>query len=170
MRSIHEAILQFLRDELEDKLIMSVPVDDPARAGAVKIGPLLGNPEIDAARIAVEVYQNDPDVTSDEYRDHAYEWEMPRTVYWRRYFSIIIRALLVETGESLDESLDISGILTGRIEAALIQMDLSSVSADNEQALFIEDIESEMFQGGGEDEYDWTGKIVCTIRTRKVYA
>lgn len=163
------AILKQLETSLTDALITSIPENDPTRAGAVKIGPLQGDPDVDAARISVEIYANDPTGTND-WEDEIVEWEMPRTAIWARRFTILWRALLVDTGEDLDEAARIASTIKSRIEFCINRINWSGLEEDGETVIgCADDMLSVYTQGGGPDEYDYSGYINFDIETRQPY-
>lgn len=166
MNTFSNAILSAIRAELERQLVTWVPSVDPSRAYAVKIGPLQGNPDLDAAPINVEVYANDPD-NPEQWMDEAVEWEIGGTAIWIRRFTLLFRALLVESGESLEESLAIASDLRDRIEQFLLTTNWGSIQSRHEEADFLGGLEGEVSQGGGPDAYDWAGKIRFEVITRR---
>jgi hypothetical protein len=169
--SMTDAILKTLAAHLTAKLITEIDTDDPARAGAVKIGPLQGEPDVDVARISLELYTNDPDKPG-EWADEIIEWELPRAAIWARRFTILWRALLVESGEPLSEAVDIASTVKARIEIALNTVDWSPIDVSGETVMGcpLDEMDSELRQGGGPDEYDWSGKIGFDVWTRQAYS
>lgn len=163
---ITEVILIALRDHLEERLITLVEEGEPARVGVVKIGPLQGEPDVDVARISLEIYANDPEKT-DEREDQIVEWEMPMTAIWERHFTILWRALLAETGEGLLDAMAIASDLKHGIEEGVRTLSWASLSSGNERAIGCgpETMEHRIQQGGGPNEYDWTGKLTFTVQT-----
>ena len=170
MTTATEAIKTALQTHLENALITAIPEDDPARADVVKIGPLQGDPEIEDAPLSVEIYQNDPE-DLEEWWDEIIEWEMPRTAIWSRKFSIQWRALLTELGEPLAEAVAIVSTLKSRLEIALNTMCWTDIEADGEfiDGCSLEEMESRIDQGGGPNEYDYSGKIRFAVLTRAPY-
>jgi hypothetical protein len=152
---------------LTEVMITNVDESDPTRAGAVKVGPLQGEPDVDVARISVEIYHNDPE-NPEEWVDEIVEWEMPRNPIWARRFTILWRALLVDTREELAEALDIASTLKARIEGTLFDMSWV-VTADDESVVgpMLDDMTSEMIQGGGPGEHDWSGKVMFDVLTMR---
>jgi hypothetical protein len=170
MTTASDAIKTALQAHLENKLIAEIAEDDVARASVVKIGPLQGEPELEDAPLSVEIYQNDPE-KPDEWFDEIIEWEMPRTAVWSRKFVILYRVLLTETGESLAQGLAIASTLKSRIEYALNTMAWGDVVASDEsiETCPLDDMVSKLDQGGGPNEYDYSGKIRFTVITRTSY-
>src|SRR5512138_3951494 len=59
---IHKAIMDYVQERLDRDLVLGAPTGgDDAVPGAIKLGPLQGDPDPDVARISVEIYENDPD-------------------------------------------------------------------------------------------------------------
>ncbi len=168
--TITEATLQHLQTTLEKALITDIDGESPDRAGAVKIGQLQGDPDVDLARISVEIYPNDPQKPG-EWEDEIIEWEMPRTAIWSRKFCILYRALLADSREDLDESVNIASVIKDRIEYTLNSMDYTGVSFGTERIIGcpVEHMLSEISQGGGPEEYDWSGKILFEVLTSASY-
>jgi hypothetical protein len=159
-----------LQAHLENKLITEIDEDDVARADVVKVGPLQGEPELEDAPLSVEIYTNDPE-KPDEWHDEIVEWQMPRTAVWSRKFTVFYRVQLAETGESLAEAEAIASTLRSRIEVALNMMDWGSLPIDGEsiEACPLDDMLSMQAQGGGPNEYDYSGKIRFSILTFTAY-
>lgn len=167
---ITDTILQHLHNALEKALITDIPAGDPTRAGAVKIGALQGEPDVDEARISVEIYANDPD-RPGEWEDEIIEFEIPRTAYWARRFAVSLRCLLVDTGEPLNEASRIASTLKARIEETLLLLDWTGVVSGTERAIGV--LEGQIYsltaQSGGPGEYDWSGKFLFEVQTRNTY-
>lgn len=166
MTTLISGMLNLIHDTLEQELITNISVDDPARADIVKIGPLQGEPELEDAPISIEVYHSDPQ-NPEEWVDEIIEYEMPNTAIWKRKFTVLVRALLVESGASLSESLDIISDVMYRAESAIRHIDWGSVSTEIEYPMGCpaDEIQSETEQGGGPGEYDWSGKIRFSVLT-----
>ena len=177
MSGIHSLILNKVRDELEAALITAIPADDPTRAGVVKIGPLQGDPDPDAARISVELYYNDPDQTitgsgmgsaPEAWDDQVDEIECGAAVTWKRRFTIKARCLLESTGEDLAASHQIAAEVRSRIERALLLMKWNVSTTDEyvSRGVLSESIRGQVVQAGGPpDAYDFHIKIRFEVLT-----
>ena len=161
---IHDAIMQRLVTCLTKDLITDIEEDDPALVGAIKLGPLQGEPEPDTARISVTIHENDPYAAdNDSWDDRIYDMECGGAITYERRFTIRTRALLVDTQEDLDVARKIASTLASRIELSLLSESFSGVSSGNEyvaRGIYAESLTTKTHQGGGPDAYDFT------IRTR----
>ena len=175
---IHEEILDYLQAALVTALIDSVVTDDPARVGVVKLGPLQGDPDPDAARISIELYENDPDNEVKGsgiggmtwgWQDEVYEIECGGSITWIRRFTIKSRCLLESTGEELLAAKRIASTVRSRIERTLLGLSFSGVESEDEYVArgpFSEDIASETVQAGGPpDAFDFNIKMRFTLLT-----
>ncbi len=170
MSTFTDAAKAGLRNHLENQLITLIDENDAARADYVKVGPFQGEPELEDAPLSVEIYTNDPE-KPDEWHDEILEWEMPRTAIWSRKFTVIYQVLLTETSETLAEAEAIASTLRARIERALNTMNWGSINADGEsvEACPLEDMLSMQAQGGGPNEYNYSGKIRFSVITFASY-
>jgi len=162
---IHDAIMQRLVTRLTQDLITGIDESDPARVGAIKLGPLQGEPEPDTARISLTIHENDPNASdSESWDDQVYDIECGGAITYERRFTIKVRALMELTKENLDEARKIASTLVERIEGSLLKEMFTGVSSGNEyvaRGVFAESLTSKIHQGGGPpDAYDFT------IRTR----
>ncbi len=175
---IHDAILNYVRDELQDALIDAIPTDDPARAGVVTLGPLQGDPDPDQARISVTLHENDPDAItgatgvsalSGSWDDEVAEIECGGSETWNRRFTVKARCLLVNTGEDKDAARQIAATVRHRIEKTLQNLSFSGVEDDGEyvsRGAVATSIKGEMIQSGGPpDSFDYHIKIRFEIQT-----
>jgi hypothetical protein len=175
---IHEEILTYLQSNFQAVLIDSVVIDDIARVGVVKLGPLQGDPDPDQARISIELYENDPDNEikgsgiggmTGNWNDEVYEVECGGSITWSRRFTIKARCLLESSGEDLLAAKRIASTVRSRIEKSLLGLSFSGVESEDEYVArgpFSEDIASENVQAGGPpDSYDFNMKIRFTLLT-----
>lgn len=171
-------IIDEVVDQLQDALIDSIPTDDTARAGIVTQGALQGDPDPDTARIAVLVYENDPDrvygktgtgAMSMPWEDRVSIVECGGAVTWDRTFTVKARCLLVNTGEDKFEARNIASTVRKRIERAILKLDLTNVADDDEyvsQGIKQREVYGEMIQGGGPpDAYDYHIKVRFKVQT-----
>ena len=186
MSGIHYAILDHLKTTLTADLITKVledDEDDNAVPGAIKIGPLQGDPDPDEARISVEIYLNDPDtfvggaVTSlgKTWADEVEMIEAGNAITMKRRFTIKTRCLLEKTREDLAGAHDINSKLLSRIQASLLNTSFTGVAADDGEyvarGIFSESLTTEVLQAGGPpDNYDFVGKIRFDVLTTKTGA
>jgi len=182
MNGIHEVVLNFIRDELEKSLITNIDDTDPAKAGVVKLGPLQGEPDPDAARISLEVYENDPDQEikgsglsisrGSTWEDTIEEIEIGGCVTWRRMFTVKARCLLVNTQEELDEARSIASTVRSRIEKCILGMKFNGLGTEDEyvsRGPISETLRGSMTQLGGPGAYDYQIKIRFEILTTQKY-
>jgi hypothetical protein len=175
---IHDAILERVRAELADALIMSLPSDDSTRAGVVKIGPLQGDPDPDVARISVELYANDPDQElgisagsskAETWDDRVEECEVGGGVLWSRRFTVKARCLFETTQEDSDTARKIAMSVRSRIEKSLLGIRFGGLSSENEtviRGVFSENLRSSTTQSGGPpDAYDYFIKVRYEVLT-----
>lgn len=174
---IQYLILDRIRTYLEDALINTIPVDDPTRAGVVKIGDLNGEPDPDIARISVTLYYNDPDPIVNSgptafgggWSDEIQEIEVGGFVTHKRRFSIKIRCLFDITRENLEEAVSIASTVRTRVEHTLHRISFSGVVSDGEyvaRPILSTDIYAETLIGGGPpDSYDVQAKIRFEVLT-----
>lgn len=174
---IHDAIMNRVRDYLEHALISAVPVDDPARAGVIKLGDLNGEPDPDVARISITIHENDPDsfvpgaVTGIEgdWSDEILEVEIGGAVTWVRRFTIKARCLLESTKEDLVNARKAASTVRTRIEHALPRVSFDGILEDGEyvsRGIISSELVGEMIQvGGPPDSYDFLIKIRFDVWT-----
>lgn len=177
---IHHAILVHVKDTLQTGLIDSIT--DDTQAGAVKIGPLNGDPmDPDSARISLEVYPNDPDqeikgsgiATSDQsWKDEVLETEIGGGITWARRFTVKCRCLFENSHEDLDNALRIAYTVRSRMEKLLLEMTFSNLNSAGEyvcRGVFGDELTGEITHSGGPpDAYDFFIKVrfeVWTSRT-----
>lgn len=177
--SIHYLVLEKVREELQTTLIDDVS-DETTKAGVVMVGPLQGDPDPDVARIAVQIFENDPDpffgidgsALNGAWSDEIDEVEIGQANTWLRRFTIKVRCLLDITGEDKDEARQIASTVRTRIEHRLPRINFGDISSDGEyvsRRIVSEEIKSEMVQGGGPpDAYDFNIKIRFSIKTTEV--
>jgi len=175
---IHDVILNYVRDELQDALIDSIPTDDTARAGIVMLGPLQGDPNPDDARISVTIHENDPDRYYGDktmgppiWADEVSYIECGGSITWKRRFTVKARCLLVATQEDLTSTREIASTVRSRIETALLGMSLSGLAYEDEyvsKPSFNQHLRGEMVQAGGPpDAYDYHIKILFEVETTR---
>lgn len=175
---IHDVVLNYIRDELQEALIDSIPTDDPARAGVVMLGPLQGDPSPDDARIIVTLHENDPDryygdktMGPPVWADEVAYTECGGSVTWKRRFAIKARCLLANTQESLAETREIASTVRNRIETTLLSISLEGLSDDGEYVSltsFNDALRGEMVQAGGPpDAFDYHIKILFEVHTTR---
>jgi hypothetical protein len=193
MSGIHNEVLDFLDAELTRTLlteIVDIPdpehagasgavikMTDPTKVGAIKIGPLQGDPEPDEARISVEIYANDPDkelktglfASADAWEDQVLEVEIGGCMIWERRFTIKARCLLERTREEATQARRIASTVRSRIEKTLLKANFGSVHSEDETVIrgaFSADLNSETIQSGGPpDAFDYLIKIRFSILT-----
>lgn len=175
--SIINLILEHLRGALQASLIDSIPVDDPTRAGYVKIGPYQGSPAPDEGRITISIHENDPDrivkagVTgfSDDWSDEMDLIEIGGASTTARRFTIKARCLFAITREGEDEARQIASMVRSRIETTLKKLSFASVRTDDEyvaRGALSSDMSSEMMQAGGPpDAFDYLIKVHFSVLT-----
>lgn len=176
------AIMEYLKDTLEDALINDVAESDTSRATLVMVGPLQGDPDPDTARIYVTIHENDPnDVIGDganastlkAYADEVEEIEIGGAVTWKRNFTIRARCLLVDTQETLDQARQIASKVRRRIERAVITASFSGVT--DEYGAYVSrgpiswDIEGETLQAGGPESYDFHITVHFSLLTTEPF-
>lgn len=177
--SIHDAIMNHVRDNLETVLFAAYPVGHPVRPGVVKLGPLMGDPlDPEEARIVVTVYENDYDekdsfVWCDEPASEEYGGlEIGGGITWRRRFTVKADCYFERTRETLADARKITGALKSKLEATLLEMSFSGVSVGSESVSrgpVGYEFRSTVRQGGGPpDAFQFKIKIrfeVLTSRT-----
>jgi len=177
---IHDVILDHLQENLEDALITSAPLDDKARAGIVKIGPLQGDPDPDVAVISVTLHENDPDtvyggksMSAKTWLDEVYEVECGGSITWRRRFTVKVRCLFTNKQYDLHTARLVASTVRSRIETKLLTTDWNEIVDEetNEyisRGVFSDNIESEQVQSGGPpDQYDFQVKIRFELLTTR---
>jgi hypothetical protein len=177
---IHSLIINRIVEALQANLIDNIPADDPAIAGVIMKGPLQGDPDPDEARISVTVHENDPDAIyggaptqmKDAWVDEIAEVECGADVYsvfWNRRFTVKARALLVNTGENLEQTREIASTLQTRIVRTLLGIEWNGVADENEyvsRGSLGMGLKAEALQGGGPpDSYDYYVKVRFDIQT-----
>ncbi len=175
---IHAALINYIRERLEQSLRMDIPAGDPARGGVIKLGPLQGDPDPDVARISVEVYYNDPDqmlrgsgmgAAPEAWDDQVEEVEVGGCVTWKRRFTVKARCLLEQSREALGDAHTIASTVRGRLEKALLFMDFSGIGTEDEyvaRGITSEALRGEMIQAGGPpDSYDFHIKVRFDVLT-----
>jgi hypothetical protein len=176
MSAIHEAILNKLQAQLQLDLIDNVPVDDKSRAGLIVLGPLQGDPmDPDAARISVELHENDPDYEDYEWEDLVADdedggLEIGGAITWHRRFTIRARCLLERTQENLAQTKAIASQVRSRLEDSLLKTQFGGLSSGNEyvsRGVLSQDIVSKMVQNGGPGAYDYLIFVRFDVLTTK---
>lgn len=164
-------ILEHIQAQLETDLITTPGSDDSSQATVIKLGPLQGNPDPDAARISVEVHHNDPEDIDGPWRDVIAIVEIGGVVTWARRFTVKIRCLLENTKEELDAARAVSAIVRDRAELTLLKELFTGVQTDDEyvsRGPMATSLQSEMIQGGGPpDSYDFHIKIYFDVYTTR---
>ena len=175
---IHKAAMDYVVARLERDLVSSVGNTDDAIPGAIKIGPLQGDPDPDVARVSIEIYPNDPDqeikgsgisITREPWEDSIYEIELGGGITWKRRFTVKVRVLLESSREDLDNANRIASTIRSRVEKSIMQMGFVGVADSNESVTmgpFAETLKGEMVQAGGPpDAYDFFIKVRFEILT-----
>lgn len=172
--TIHFAILRRIADALTSDLITGIS-DVETKAGVVVEGPLLDLPDYEEARIAIELFENDPDHFDDwEWVDEPVQdmLEIGGGMTWSRRFTLQARILLVRTGEQREPARKIASLIKSRVEASLMGTDFSDINIDGEHVsgrIFNKDIRSKMLQNGGPDSWDFELHIRFEVKTTKRY-
>lgn len=173
--TIHYEIMSAVAQQLQTDLIDNIAVDDKALVGVVIEGPLLDSPDYEAARISVEVFENDP------FNFDTWDWvdepvddmmEIGYGMTWRRRFTLMSRVLLVNSAENRADARKIASLVRSRIEKSLMAVDFSGLVYDNEQVsgkIFNENIRSKLYQSGGPESWDFELQTRFEIKTTKVY-
>lgn len=181
---IHKAVMDYVKTRLERDLVSSagnINPNDDAIPGAIKTGPLQGDPDPDVARISVELYENDPDQeikgsgissSTEPWQDKIEEIEIGGGITWRRRFTVKVRVLLEGTREDLDNARRIASTVRSRVEKSIMQMRFADVGSDGEMVTmgpFSDDLLSEMVQAGGPpDAYDFFIKVKFEVLTTQL--
>jgi len=178
---IHKSIMDYVKNRLERDLVSSAGNSDDAVPGAIKMGPLQGDPDPDAARISVELYENDPDqeikgsgisVGTDAWQDKIEEIEIGGSITWKRRFTVKVRVLLEGTREDLENARRIASTVRSRVEKSLMCMRFADVGSAGEMVVmgpFSDDLLSEMVQAGGPpDAYDFFIKVKFEVLTTQL--
>ncbi len=177
--SIHNQILEHLRDKLTADLITSIIPADKSVPGVIKIGALQGDPSPEVARISVTLYTNDPDkivgggVTAmgRSWDDEVEEVEIGGAITHKRRFTIKASCLYVETREAEEEMRSISSLVRERLEVSLLKMSFAGVSSGDEyvsRGVTSEELHGEMLQAGGPpDAYQYEIKIRFSVLTTR---
>lgn len=175
---IHDVILEKLQLELQAAMITNVS-DVETKAGVVKIGPLQGEPDPDAARISITIHENDPEAIlkgavsgmADGWNDEVTEIEIGGAITQRRAFSIKVRCLFADSKEILDLARQYASQVRQRLEEALTKISWTGITSGTEyvaRGIFASDIKSEMLQSGGPpDTYDYHIKIRFSVLTTR---
>lgn len=180
---IHKAIMDYVKARLERDLITAVssdgnPANEGTIPGAIKLGPLQGDPDPDIARISAEVYENDPDQeikgsgisqTDRPWKDTIELVEVGGGITWRRRFTVKVRVLLESSREDLENARRIASTVRSRVERSLMRMSFNGVESEGEYVSlgpFSDELVSEMLQAGGPpDAYDFFVKIKFEVLT-----
>ena len=173
--TIHYAIMNRVAEQLEADLIDGI--SDEAAAGIVVEGPLFDSPtDYEEARIAIELFENDPYTFDDwEWVDEpvADMMEIGSGMTWRRRFTLEARMLLVNSQEDRSEARRIASLVKNRIEKSLINTDFGDLYVDGERVtgrIFNENIRSKMLQSGGPpDAWDFEFLVRFEVNTTKRY-
>jgi len=173
--TIHYAILHRIAEQLQTDLIDTIIDDDDALTGVVVEGPLLDSPDFEDARIAIELFENDPDTfDSWEWVDEPIEdmLEIGYGMTWRRRFSLYARLLLVNTMEERADARKIASAVKMRIENSLLDTEFSDILIDGEQVsgqIFNKNLRSKTLQSGGPESWDFELRFRFEVNTTKVY-
>jgi hypothetical protein len=177
MSGIHDPILTRLEETLTKMMITDVEDEDPARVGAIKVGPLQGEPDPDEARISIELYYNDPDQavagsglgqSREPWDDQVEEIEIGTTITWRRRFTAKVRCLLESTQEDLPRTRTIVSTVRSRLERALLKTKFVGVNTEDEyvsRGVLSENIRTIVAQSGGPGAYDYHIKLRFEVLT-----
>lgn len=177
MSAIHDTVLDYVEQALQQSLIDDHGEADPAIAGIVQQGPVQGNPPPDKARITVTIHENDPDViykaaeTSNKTRwdDEIVIIETGPVVTWARRFSVKARCLLAKSKEDVEQARSIASTLRSRIERTLLGLSFADVIADDgeyvSRGIVSTSFSSEMIQAGGPGSYDYHIKVRFDVLT-----
>lgn len=176
---IHDVIKDRIQSILQAKLIDEIDPADNAIPNLIMQGPLQGQMDPDAARIYVNIFENDPDgvigdglnASTKSYFDAIEEVELGGAVTWRRYFTIRARCLLVNSAESLAVAKQIASKVRSRIEKAMLKGSFGDLSSDGEyvsRGPLNGEIDGETFQSGGPDSYDFHITIHIQLLTTAV--
>ena len=176
--SIHDAVMNYVKDAITAEFITNLAEDSPIRAGVVKLGPLLGDPmDPDSARITITLYENDPDEKDtfqwcDEPASQEYGGlEIGGAITWKRRFTVKVECYFERSRETLDEARKIAGAVKSRLEALLLGLsfDLSVENEHVSRGAYGSSFYSKVRQSGGPpDAYQFFIKIrfeVLTTRT-----
>jgi hypothetical protein len=171
------AIMTYIRGQMQAALIDNVDEEDPTRAGRVKIGPYQGDPTPDEGRITISIHENDPDQIlktgvgklDDEWSDDVNLVECGGAMTMTRRFTIKARCLFVTTRENEDTARSIASTVRGRIETTLKKMSFSSVRTADEyvaRGVLASDLRAEQVQAGGPpDAFDYLIKVHFSVLT-----
>jgi hypothetical protein len=195
---IHKAVMDYVKTRLERDLIDRIAEqsktssdgnigsagtddNDDTIPGAIKLGPLQGDPDPDVARISVEIYENDPDqeikgsgISSGDklWKDEIEEIEIGGCITWKRRFTVKVRVLLEATREDLENARRVASTVRSRVEKSFMSMRFANVSSDGETVVmgpFSDDLISEMLQAGGPpDAYDFFIKVKFEVLTTQL--
>jgi hypothetical protein len=181
---IHKAVLDYVADRLDRDLVSiagNLHPEDDAIPGAIKEGPLQGDPDPDVARISVELYENDPDqeikgsgisASDAPWKDVIDEIEIGGGITWRRRFTVKVRVLLESTREDLENARRVASTIRSRVEKSIMGMRFAGVESDGEtvtMGAFADSLLSEMLQAGGPpDAYDFFIKVRFEVLTTQL--
>jgi hypothetical protein len=183
---IHKTIMDYVFVRLELDLLSGagnpdIEADDDAQPGAIKLGPLQGDPDPDVARISVEVYENDPDqeikgsgISSGDklWKDEIEEIEIGGCITWQRRFTVKVRVLLESTREDLENARRVASTVRSRVERSIMRMKFQDVQSGGETVVMGplgDALLSEMLQAGGPpDAYDFFIKVKFEILTSQL--
>ena len=176
---IHNAIMNRVRDTLEDRLMTQIDITDDARVGIVKLGSLDGEPDPDIARISITIYENDPDTwhsgaftgMDGKWVDAVDELEVGGVITMKRRFVVKGRCLLEGTQEGLADARRSASTVRTRLEHALLTVSFGDINENGEyvsRGIFSDAILGEMRQSGGPpDSYDFFIKVRFEVLTTK---
>ena len=144
----------------------------------MKIGPLQGDPDPDAAQdLGRAVLQRPrPDhlgmriwaIIPTPWDDQVEEIECGAAITWKRRFTVKARCLFEGTGEDLMTAHQIASDVRSRIEKALLLMkwDVSTPDEYVSRGILSENIRGQVVQAGGPpDAYDFHIKIRFEVLT-----
>jgi hypothetical protein len=173
--------MDYVKDRLERDLVSSAGSGDDAIPGAIKLGPLQGDPDPDVARISVELYENDPDqeikgsgISAGDriWKDEIEEIEIGGCITWRRRFTVKVRVLLESTREDLENARRVASTVRSRVEKSILGMRFANVASQGEfvtMGPLSDSLISEMLQAGGPpDAYDFFIKVKFEVLTTQL--
>lgn len=171
MSAIHKTVMDHLEKILTQALITNIGDTDPAFAGAVKLGPLQGNPEPDTARVSMTVHENDPD-DRNRWHDRIVMVEIGNVITYARRFTVKGRCLLEDSRENLDRAREIASTVKNRAEVAILSEGWTGVAAEDgeyvSRGAVARSLRSHVRQGGGPpDSYDFRIAIQFEVWTTK---
>ncbi len=171
--SIHNILMEALRDTLIDELIDGVPEDEVTRAGVVKVGKLQDDPTDTIINILVHTGRQDADphvLNTDPNRPDmgAPTYEIGGiSAFYRNRYQVEFR-LFFDGSYDRDESRRRANIVLSRTKWAIMRMSMRSLSRDSfgERAHMVSVYKYRITEGGGEGTFIWRGDLdvefLCT--------